>query len=72
MTTLSIPLPPKLQKFVERSVKNGYAPTKAEVVRKALRRLEEEQAINDVLEAQREVSEGKILRGDLHDLLKRV
>jgi len=72
MTTLSIPLPSNLEEFVERSVKNGYAPTKAEVVRKALRRLEEEQAINDVLEAQREARKGKILKGDLRDLLKKV
>jgi len=72
MTTLSIPLPPNLEKFVKSSVKNGYAPTKAEVVRKALRRLKEEQAIEDVLEAQREVRKGKILYGDLDELVKKI
>lgn len=72
MSTLSIPLPPNLEEFVDHSVKNGFAPTKAEVVRKAIRRLAEEQAVNDVLEAQREVKEGKILRGDINDLLKKI
>jgi len=72
MSTLSIPLPANLQEFVERSVKEGFAPTKAEVVRKAIKRLAEERAINDVLEAQREVKEGKVLYGDLDELAKKI
>ena len=62
MSTLSVPLPPNLEHIVNRFVKSGYASTKAEVVRKALRNLAEERAIADVLAARREVREGKILR----------
>jgi putative addiction module CopG family antidote len=72
MSTISIPLPSNLEEFIDRSVKSGYAPTKAEVVRKALRFLAEEMAVRDVLDAQKEVSEGKILRGNIRDLLEKI
>ncbi|MBU1091392.1 hypothetical protein KKA27_00815 [Patescibacteria group bacterium] len=72
MSTLSIPFPSNLEEFIESSVKSGYAPTKAEVVRKAVRRLAEEQAINDVLEAQRGVRKGEILYGDIDELVKKI
>ncbi len=72
MTTLSVPLSSKLEEFVKNSVKQGIAPTKAEVVRKALKKMAEEEAINDVLEAQKEGREGKILYGDLDELIKKI
>ena len=72
MTTLSIPLPQILEDFVDSQVKKGYAPNKAEVVRKALRLLAQEEAVAAVLKAEQEVREGKILRGDLKKLMKRL
>ena len=70
MSTLSIPLPAHLEAFVEGMVKRGFAPTKAEVVRRALVKLAEDQAVAVVLQAEQELSEGKILRGDLKKLMK--
>jgi len=72
MTTLSVPLTPKLENIVNSFVKEGYASNKAEVMRKALIRLSEEEAINDLLEAEQEVRDGKILRGDIRDILKKM
>ena len=72
MSTISVPLPPNLEEFVKNQVKNGRASSKADVVRKALKLLEEEEAINIVLRAEREVSEGKFLRGDIRKLLKKI
>jgi len=72
MSTLSVPLPAKLEKIVESFVKNGFAPNKVEVVRKALLRLSEEEAIKDVLEAEQEVKDGKIFKGDLDILSKKI
>lgn len=72
MSTLSVPLTPNLEAFVEAQVKNGFALNKAEVIRKALRRLEEEEAIFAVLQSEKEAGEGKILRGDLKDLAKKI
>ena len=41
MSTISAPLPPKLDEFVIRMVKEGKAHNKADVVRKALELLSE-------------------------------
>ena len=71
MSTLSVPLPPHLEEFISNQVKRGLASNKADVVKKALRLLQEEEAIRVVLESKREISEGKILRGDLRKLTKR-
>ena len=66
MTTISVPLPPKLEELVSNLVKSGYGANKADVVRKALQLLAEEEAVNAVLKAEREPS----LRGDLKKLAK--
>lgn len=71
MTTLSVPLPSHLEELVSSLVKRGFAPNKAEVVRKALVLLAEEEALNAVLRSQKEAREGKILRGDLQEIAKR-
>lgn len=72
MATLSIPLSVEQEQFVTRFVKEHKAPNKAEVVRRALRLLAEEEAISDVLTAQREAREGKMLTGNLRELIKRI
>ena len=51
MSTLSVPLPPHLDEFVSDQVKEGLASNKAEVVRKALKMLQEEVAVMAVLKA---------------------
>ena len=72
MTTLSVPLPEDLTKFIDQMVRSNKAENKAAVVRQALYKLSEEEAINDLLEAHKEVDEGKILRGDLDELVKNI
>ncbi len=71
MTTLSVPVSAHMEEFVNSLVKRGFASNKAEVVRKALILLAEEEAINSVLLGEKELSEGKILRGDLRKIAKR-
>jgi Arc/MetJ-type ribon-helix-helix transcriptional regulator len=65
MATISVPLSPKLQESLDALVTGGTGSSRADVMRRALERLAEEEAINAVLQAEREVAEGKILRGDL-------
>lgn len=67
MSTLSVPLPPNLEAFINDQVKSGKAANKAHVVRYALQRLSEEEAIADVLRAQKEPT----VRGDLRELVKK-
>ena len=72
MSTLSVPISPLLETFVEGMIKRGLAPNKAEVVRQALVRYAEDQAIEAVLRSEQEAREGKILRGDVRSLLKKM
>lgn len=72
MATLSVPIPHKLEDFIKNQIKKGNAPNKAAVVRRALIRLSEEEAINDVLRSEQEMKEGKLLKGDLRKLLKQL
>lgn len=72
MATLSVPLTQNLEAFIEEQVRSGNAANKADVVRKALRLLAEEEAIAGVLKAEQEVRDGKALRGDLTKLARTI
>ena len=72
MTTLSVPVSGDLEKFIESMVKAGKGSNKADVVRRALREYEENEAVEAVLQAQREITLGKGLRGDLRTLMKKI
>ena len=66
MSTISVPLPANLEAFIDRMVKSGEAANKADVVRKALKRMSDEEAVEAILRAEREPN----LKGDL-DVLAR-
>jgi len=72
MTTISVPITGEQEKFINDQVKSGKAANKAHVVRYALQRLAEEEAVNAVLQAERELDDGKGMRGDLNKLLKKI
>ena len=71
MSTLSVPLTPKLENLVNRLVKEGYATNKASVVRKALDRLAEEEAIATIREAEEDIKKGRVFYGDLEVIAKK-
>ena len=70
MATISVPLTPELQQQLDTLVAEGVGSNRADVMRRALEYFAEEAAVNAVLKAQREIREGKILRGDARDVLK--
>lgn len=72
MSMLSVPLTPRLEKMINKLIKEGVAPNKAELARIAIEKLAEEKAIQDVLDAHRELKEGKMLTGDLDELAKKL
>lgn len=72
MSTISVPLTQTLELFIERAVRRGTASTKAEVVRQALSRYAEEEAVEAVLRAQQERKDGKEIRGNLRKILKQM
>lgn len=71
MTTLSVPISGDLEKFIERMISDGKASNKADVVRRALREYEENIALENILQAEREIAMGQGLRGDLRILAKK-
>lgn len=69
MSVLSVPLTPRLEEAIANLIQMGVASNKADAARKAIFLLEEESAIMEVLKSEQEVREGKILRGDIRDLV---
>ena len=68
MTTLSIPINSDLAIFIDKMVKKGRGTNKADVVRQAIERFKDEEAINAVLQAQSEPN----LKGDVRKLMKKL
>lgn len=68
MSTLTVPLNKDLSERIEEMVRLGHAASKADFARKAIERLLEEEAILDVLRAEQEVRDGKVLTGDLDEI----
>lgn len=71
MTTLSVPIPAVLEEFIKEMIANGHATNKADVVRKALIKYREDEAINAVLRSEQDIREGKVFYGDLKDISKK-
>jgi Arc/MetJ-type ribon-helix-helix transcriptional regulator len=72
MTTISVPIPAHMEESLNNLVKSGYGANKADVVRRAITRLTEEEAVHAVLRAEQEIAEGKGLKGDLKELIKKI
>ena len=72
MSTLSVPLDAQLETFIDSMVKSGRYSNKAVVVRQALKKMSEDEAVEAVLRSMQEAKEGKILRGDLTELMTQV
>ncbi|MFA6258479.1 MAG: hypothetical protein WCX79_02170 [Candidatus Paceibacterota bacterium] len=68
MTTLSVPISSDLEKFIERMVLDGKGANKADVVRRALKKYEENEIIEFILQAHRVPT----LKGDLKGLMKKL
>lgn len=69
MPTISVSIPHDLEIFINDMVKSGLAPNKSEVVRQALIRFAEDQAVEAVLRSEQEIKEGKILKSSQYSLL---
>lgn len=70
MTTISIPISNELNDFINQQVKLGRASSKAELVRLAIKKFKENEFILNILEAEQEVRDGKVLTGDLDELAR--
>ncbi len=66
MTTITVPLTEELSHLIDELLKRGIGANKADLIRQALRKFGEDQAVADVLEAHKEPR----LKGSLRDLAK--
>lgn len=72
MGILSVSLTPELEKFIEDEVASGEFESKGQVVKKALRKFEEELIIQRLLKISDEIDKGVYLEGDLRELMKKI
>ncbi|MEX2010190.1 MAG: hypothetical protein WD874_00055 [Parcubacteria group bacterium] len=68
--TISVPISREQDLFLRQGVKSGRYANKAHLVRRAITKLAEDEAMQAVFEAEREISAGIGVRGDLKKLLK--
>lgn len=66
MTTITVPLNEELCRLMEDLLKRGIGANKADLIRQALRKFGEDQAVADVLEAHAQPR----LKGSLRDLAR--
>ena len=71
MTTITIPINKELETFINEEIREGVSDSKAHVVRYALSRLQEERALTRLKEAEDDVKNGRIYKGDLKQLLSK-
>lgn len=70
--TISVPITREQERFLKEKVRRGIAANKAHAVRQALDKVAEDDAVNAVLEAEREIAEGQIFYGDLDKLARKI
>ena len=69
MATISVPLSAELEHQLDGLVREGVGSSRADVMRRAFERFAEDSAVLAVVEAEQEMREGKVLRGNSRDIL---
>jgi Arc/MetJ-type ribon-helix-helix transcriptional regulator len=68
MSTISVPLNAEVEKKLNHLVKSGAGANKADVVRRAIIRMSDDEAVEEVLKSMSEPT----LKGDLRALAKKI
>ncbi len=72
MTTITIPISKELEDFIKEEIASGASETKAGLVRHALSRLKEERALARLQEAELDIKQGRVYKGNLKALLTKM
>ena len=70
MSTLSVPLTPELENFINEMVSENKSDSKAELVRRALHLYQENIVLGEVLQAKNDIGNGDVYEGDLKSLMQ--
>ena len=71
MTTITVPISGEIEEFINQELAYGTGESKAHIVRFALLRLREERALSRLTEAEEDIKQGRVFKGDLRSLLKK-
>ena len=71
MTTISVPITDKQEKFIKELVKSGRAANKAHAVRLGIDALAEDETFASLQRSLKESREGKVLYGNPRELIKK-
>ena len=66
--TISVPVSSEMERQIKSLIDQGVATNKASLIRTAIEKYLEDQAVNAVLQAEKE----PVLRGDLDELMKKI
>lgn len=72
MTVITVPVSDKQKSVIDYMVKSGRAANKAHAIRMAIDLLAREDVLERIRHGQREIAEGKTLRGDIDILAKQI
>ena len=72
MSTLSVPLTPELENFINNLVIENKADSKAEIVRRALYLYQQELLLQEVLQAENDIKNGDVYSGDLKSFISKM
>lgn len=72
MTTISVPITPRQERFIKELVKSGRAANKAHAVRLGIDALAEDEVFSSLQRSLRDAKEGKVFYGDLDMLAKKL
>ncbi len=72
MSNLSISLTPELEAFIDAEIASGEFESKGQLVKKALRTFEDDLVMERLMKASREAKEGKVVRGNIRELVKKI
>jgi Arc/MetJ-type ribon-helix-helix transcriptional regulator len=72
MSTITVPISKELENFIEEEISSGTSETKAGLVRLALLRMQEERALSRLEEAERDIKQGRVYKGNLKTLLNKM
>ena len=71
MTTISVPMPDDMLSFIDSIISSGDVENRAQAIRKAVRKMQEQMEINDILQASQDVNKGIFYSGDLKEIIKK-
>ena len=62
----------EIEKFIHSEIDSGEFESKGQIIKKALKKFQEDLIVTRILTAEEEIRNGKGLRGDLKKLIKKI